>query len=456
MSKEKLGQLIDELNKLVNGEEWSSVIAKCDEIISLLPASDMRTAEAFNMRGSSKGRLGDHAGAINDCNQALLINPQFADAFSNRAVAKSSRGDHEGALNDFGRALSINPKLVEAYSGRGVAQNRKGDHASAIPDFDMAIQLNSQYANAYVGRGNAKTGMGNYADALADYNQAIELNPQDADTYYNRGNAKMYMSDFAGSIADFDKAIDINPQFVEAYDNRGIAKGRMGNHAEAVADHERALKINPEHKNAIHNRAAALAETQYQAQLQKHQKEFEARLAARMNIIESSEYERSLEEYGRKARWRGGFVWGLAVVLAAAAAGVFGGIAYLGFEQWQKCESPCKIEGSSALSLLPFILMGTMVLSPLVWIIRMLNRDKHKYWALREDANTNLTLMRIIEVNPKTRENLWARLFDHHASRGSVHPMTTWDRADKGGGNSLVSVQDIINRLKPGDKGGDS
>ena len=450
MDNEKLGKLIDELNKLVDKKEWNAVIAKCNEVASLLPDSDQRRAEMYNTRGSAKGILGDYAGAIADFGQALQINPQFADAFSNRGNAKSGRGDNESAIADFDQALSINPRFVKAYNGRGVANNRKGDYASAIADFEKAIQLDPQYAYAYVGRGNAKNRMGNYADALVDYNRALKINPQDADTYYNRGHAKIYMGDFAGSIADFDKAIDINPQFVDAYDNRGIAKGRMGNHAEALADHERALKINPEHKNAMHNRAAALAETQYQAQLQEHQKEFEARLAARRNIIESLEYQRNLEEYGRKARWRGGFVWGLAVVLAAAAAVVFGGIAYLGFEQWQKCESPCKIEGSSALSLLPFILMGTMVLSPLVWIIRMLNRDKYKYWALREDANTSLTLMRIIEVNPAMGENLWTRLFEHHDKRGSANLIADWNRADTDGG----VFRDIVNRFNSGDKDG--
>ena len=93
------------------------------------------------------------------------------------------------------------------------------------------------------------------------------------------------------------------------------------------------------------------------------------------------------------------------------------------------------------------------MLSPLVWYLRMLNRDKQRYLVLREDARANLTLARIIKSSDSDiRKKLSAKLFDHHDKRGSANLIADWNRADTGGDNP-VSVGNIINRDdKSGDK----
>ena len=101
--------------------------------------------------------------------------------------------------------------------------------------------------------------------------------------------------------------------------------------------------------------------------------------------------------------------------------------------------------------------MGTLALSPFAWIVRLLHRDRHKVWALREDAVANLTLMQIIESNLEgdAKNELWLRLFDHHDKRGSANLIADWNRADTDSGNSPGGVvRDIVNRFTPGDKGG--
>ena len=170
------------------------------------------------------------------------------------------------------------------------------------------------------------------------------------------------------------------------------------------------------------------------------------------------EYPKNFDDYDKKTEQLDKNAWWWSCALALAAAAVYGGIAYLAYAQWQGCDKPCEIEGYSAFSLLPFILMGTLLLSPLVWIIRMLNRDKNKCWALREDALANISLAsRIIKGNPTLRKELSERLFDHHDKRNNVSIIIDGNRADTDGG-IFVSAQDIakefIKRFKSGDKGG--
>jgi tetratricopeptide (TPR) repeat protein len=61
-------------------------------------------------------------GGIEDYNQALRINPNYAEAYYNRGVTRAQlKGgieDFNEALEDFNEALRINPNYAEAYYNR--------------------------------------------------------------------------------------------------------------------------------------------------------------------------------------------------------------------------------------------------------------------------------------------------------------------------------------------------
>ena len=335
---------------------------------------------------------------------------------------------------------------------RGNAKDEMGDYKDAVADYDLALKFNPQYARAYSNRGIAKDKMGDYKDAIADYDQAIEIRPQYAAAYSNRGVTKNKMGGYRDAIADYDRAIEISPQYAAAYNNRGVSKRKMGDYKGAIADYDRAIEIEPNYKSAIHNRAIALVmqDTQkeneelrkkYQAQAKE---EYERILKAGKDLLKQEEHKENLDDYTKQARLRGGWVWFFSIFLAAAAVLIFGRIACIGFQEWQAAQSPMAMRVFSPLSLFPFILMGTLVLSPLVWIIRMLNRDKHKYWALREDALANLMLVRIIKSDEGRSEKLWLQLFDHYDKRGSAHLIADWKHSDTSGDNNFT--------INPGDK----
>ena len=423
----KFWKLAREAVKFFRKEEWVASIAKWDEIIPLLQDGSTK-ASVYARCSYAKTSMGDHEDALTDLERALKIHPQHTGAYNNRGIVRDNMGDHEGAIADYGRALKINPQHAKAYNNRAGTKYNMGDHEGAIADFDQALKIHPQFAEVYSNLGTIKDKKGNHKGAIADYDRAIELNPQHATAHYNRG----------------------------------VTKRKMGDYKGAIADYERAIEIKPTHTNAIHNRAVALVmqDTQkereelrkkYQAQAKE---EYERILKAGEGLIEPEEYEKNLEDYTQKAKWRGRWVWFFSLALTTAAALIFGRIACIGFQEWQAAQSPMAMKVFSPLSLFPFILMGTLVLSPLVWIIRMLNRDKHKYWALREDALANLTLVRIIKSDERKRENLWLQLFDHYDKRSSAHLIADWNRADTGGNS--VSVQDILNLVKPGGKSGDS
>ena len=132
-----------------------------------------RCAELTNMQESDK--------AIEDCSQAIQLNPNGADAFSNRGGAYRAKGQYDRAIEDLNQAIRLNPNLADAFYNRGIAYRRKGQYDRAIDDYSQAIRLNPNYAAAFYNRGLSWERKNDLQRALVDFKKFSELAPSDPD-----------------------------------------------------------------------------------------------------------------------------------------------------------------------------------------------------------------------------------------------------------------------------------
>ena len=95
----------------------------------------------------------------------------------------------ELALDDLNDAILINPQLAQAYNYRGMVYAALGQFDRAMQDYNPAIALNPEYALAYTNRADASRDLGNIQSATADYNQAIRVDPTYAQYHVNRGRS---------------------------------------------------------------------------------------------------------------------------------------------------------------------------------------------------------------------------------------------------------------------------
>ena len=79
-----------------------------------------------------------------------------ADTYLNSGNTFYNKADYDRAIQDYDQAIVLNPNLAEAYNNRGYVYYIKGDINKAVADFEAALKLDSNYTNARKNLARAK------------------------------------------------------------------------------------------------------------------------------------------------------------------------------------------------------------------------------------------------------------------------------------------------------------
>ena len=157
--------------ELCNGSDRSSPepqIRGCTALINDQNETTLVRAVAHNNRGDAYVAQGNFAAAINDYDQAISLNPDFARPFNNRGFAYLKKGDSDRALKDFDQAIKLKPDYGRAFANRAEAYQLRHDYQSAARDYDAAIRLHPEVGAVWNGRCWTRAILGELQSALAD------------------------------------------------------------------------------------------------------------------------------------------------------------------------------------------------------------------------------------------------------------------------------------------------
>jgi len=79
--------------------------------------------------------------AIDNFDEAIRLDPQFADAYHNRGTTYRNLGQFERAIEDYNHAIRLNPKDAVFYFNRGSTNKLHGKKGEAEADFKKFITL---------------------------------------------------------------------------------------------------------------------------------------------------------------------------------------------------------------------------------------------------------------------------------------------------------------------------
>jgi tetratricopeptide (TPR) repeat protein len=169
--------------------------------------------------GDANRNGGRYTEAIEDYDEAIRVEPNYAAAYNNRGRAYYAKGDYDKAITDFNQAITLDSNYADAYNNRALAYYAKRDYDRALTDYNQAITLDPEFASAYNGRAYVYLSKQNYTQALADVNQAIRLWPREATWYATRGEIFLDMKDprqRARARQEFEMALRLCPSFIRA------------------------------------------------------------------------------------------------------------------------------------------------------------------------------------------------------------------------------------------------
>jgi len=107
-------KLMDEVNQLSNEKDYAGALAKCSEIIKLMP---------------------------NDDDTYRWFNGEYHAPYARRGGYYQELGEHEKALADFNKAISIEPNAPYVYKARAVLNIELGEMEDAKADFEKSVEL---------------------------------------------------------------------------------------------------------------------------------------------------------------------------------------------------------------------------------------------------------------------------------------------------------------------------
>ena len=122
-------------------------LSYCDVALSD-PAMTHRAALLSN-RGVIKARLANNAGALEDYNAAIAIDPSLGDAYVSRAGVLIAMKRFDEARADVASGMALGASNMHAaYFSRAVIAEETGDVRAAYRDYKQALAIKPDFAAA--------------------------------------------------------------------------------------------------------------------------------------------------------------------------------------------------------------------------------------------------------------------------------------------------------------------
>ncbi|KAF7556224.1 hypothetical protein G7046_g6363 [Stylonectria norvegica] len=169
-------------------------------------------ALAYNMRGTFRTLLGNHADATDDFDKSIELDPSMTQSYIKRASISLELGEPDKADQEFDKALEQDKDDPDVYYHRAQAHFIKGDLADAQKDYQKSIDLDKDFIFSHIQLGVTQYKMGSIASSMATFRRCIKNFPKVPDVYNYYGELLLDQGNFSEAIEKFDTAMEMEKQ----------------------------------------------------------------------------------------------------------------------------------------------------------------------------------------------------------------------------------------------------
>lgn len=203
-------------------------------------------ARDYFLMGSAKYKCNACSQAVEDFNQAILLNKDYADAYYGRALSYLCLSDTRSASRDIEQAIRINGKEVLYYECRARIKSAAGDNKGAAKDFQEAITRDDDCWQAWFGLAKSSHVLHDTLRAKAAYDSTIRRQPNFVLAYVGRGVLNLESGKPGPAIVDMERARTLEPGYQPIFVTSAKAHLAMGNLELAEENAYTAARLSPD------------------------------------------------------------------------------------------------------------------------------------------------------------------------------------------------------------------
>ncbi len=149
----------------------------------------------------------DFQGAMEDYEDALALEPDFADAWYARGLILEEQEDYGAALASYDNALRHAPNHADTLCVRGALFRKLGETDFALSDLDKCLQCDPAMTEAWVEKAKLlRYQFDSPVQALTCLSRAIELEPE-PEYFQMRSAIYMQLNERERAFEDFNRYI---------------------------------------------------------------------------------------------------------------------------------------------------------------------------------------------------------------------------------------------------------
>lgn len=169
-------------------------------------------ALAYNMRGTFRTLLGNHADATKDFDKSIELDPSMTQTYIKSASISLELGEPEKAEAAFDRAFEQNKEDPDLYYHRAQAHFIKGELSEAQKDYQKSIDLDKDFIFSHIQLGVTQYKMGSIASSMATFRRCIKNFPKVPDVYNYYGELLLDQGNYQEACEKFDTAMEMEKQ----------------------------------------------------------------------------------------------------------------------------------------------------------------------------------------------------------------------------------------------------